>query len=323
MSGEPNDKPRLFDAQAWIRARERAMRNGYLGGGDVFARLVAERIGERLEDVNRAFPSAVLAGTGAGILAGALPAAIGRRGQGLAMTDPSPAMLAAAAQRLPEAEALTWRGETLPFEPGRAALAVSFGLLHWLEDPVGHLVQLRLALAPDGLMIAVMAGGQSLAALRAALASAEAEVTGGLRPRVAPMGEIRDLGALLQRAGFQMPVSDSERLTMSHSDALALMRDLRAMGETNALAARSRSFTPRSVLMRAAALYAETQGTAEGRVVTEIELVFLTGWSPGPDQPTARRPGSASARLADALGTTERSAGEKATGGAGPPKKRS
>ncbi|MEM6944944.1 MAG: SAM-dependent methyltransferase, partial [Pseudomonadota bacterium] len=188
----------------------------------------------------------------------------------------------------------------------------SAGLLHWLEDPVGHLVQLRLALRPDGLLIAVAGGGETLAGLRAALATAEAEISGGLRPRVAPMGEIRDLGSLLQRAGLVMPVADSERLTLTYADAWALMRDLRVMGETNVLEARPRSFSRRAIFERAAELYAETHGLADGRVRAEIELVYLTGWSPGPEQPQPLRPGSARMRLADALGTEERPAGEKA-----------
>ncbi|MEM9762343.1 MAG: methyltransferase domain-containing protein [Pseudomonadota bacterium] len=305
-------KPALFDAKALVAARERAMRLGYVGGGDFLMRRAAEGLAERLGDVSRSFETTVLAGTGAGALATALPTASAASGMGLAMTDPSPSMLEAAARALPQAAALEWRGETLPFAPGAADLAVSAGLLHWLEDPVGHLVQLRLALRPDGLMLAVLAGGQTLAALRAALATAEAEVSGGLSPRVAPMGEIRDLGALLQRAGFAMPVADSERLTLSYKSGWHLLRDLRAMGETSALAGRPRHFTRRRVFARAVEIYEEMQRLSDGRIGAEIELVYLTGWSPADNQPKPLRPGSARTRLADALGTVELPAGEKA-----------
>ncbi|MEO1470859.1 MAG: methyltransferase domain-containing protein, partial [Pseudomonadota bacterium] len=260
----------------------------------------------------RRFERAVLAGTGAGAGALALAPPLAPAGAGLAMTDPSAAMLAAAKGALPAAEALDWTGETLPFRRGEADLALSLGVMHWLEDPVGHLVQLHLALAPDGLAIAVFAGGATLAALRVALADAEVAVTGGLSPRVAPMAELRAAGALLQRAGFAMPVADSERIEVTYADAWALMRDLRAMGETGALAERLRRPTRRAVLERAAALYAAREGLADGRVRAEFELVFLTGWAPGPDQPQPLRPGSARTRLAEALGVEERAAGEKA-----------
>ncbi|MEM7527349.1 MAG: methyltransferase domain-containing protein [Pseudomonadota bacterium] len=309
---EAQRKPPLFDATAWIRGRERACRLGYAGHGDFLMRHAARAIAERVGDVARTFDTAVLAGTGAGAMSAALPGALGASGAGLTMTDPSPSILGAAETVLPKAEARAWTGETLGFDAGQADLALSAGLLHWLEDPVGHLVQLRLALRPDGLLIAVAAGGETLAGLRAALATAEAEISGGLRPRVAPMGEIRDLGSLLQRAGLVMPVADSERLTLTYADAWALMRDLRVMGETNVLEARPRSFSRRAIFERAAELYAETHGLADGRVRAEIELVYLTGWSPGPEQPQPLRPGSARMRLADALGTEERPAGEKA-----------
>jgi SAM-dependent methyltransferase len=230
------------------------------------------------------------------------------------MTDPSPAMLRAAHARAPGARVLDWQGETLPFEAGRADLAISAGILHAVNDPVGHLVQLNHALAPDGLMIAVFAGGQTLSELRVALAEAEAEVSGGLSPRVAPMGEIRELGALLQRAGFAMPVADTERFTLSYESPLHLMRELRAMGETSILAGRRRGLAAKALMARAAEIYAHHFPAPDqpGRVRATVDLVFLTGWSPGPGQPKPLRPGSAKTRLADALGTAEQSAGEKA-----------
>lgn len=177
--------------------------------------------------------------------------------------------------------------------------------LHWANDPLGQLVQCRRALQPDGLMIAVLPGGRSLHELRAALAEAEARVTGGLSPRVLPMGEIRDLGGLMQRAGFALPVADSLAQTIEYQDFRALLSDLRASGETNALAGRLRRFTGRGVLAAAGAVYAENFATTAGRLPATAELVFLTGWAPHESQQQPLRPGSAKARLADALGVPE------------------
>jgi hypothetical protein len=161
-------------------------------------------------------------------------------------------------------------------------------------------------------MLAALFGGQTLNELRSSLAEAEVECEGGLSPRVAPMAEIRDLGGLLQRAGFAMPVADSERLVVTYATPLHLMRELRAMGETNILTGRRRRPMRRATLMRACEIYARHFGAADGRVRATFEIVFLTGWAPGPGQPKPLRPGSATTRLANALGTEEVSAGEKA-----------
>lgn len=177
--------------------------------------------------------------------------------------------------------------------------------LHWADDPVGQLIQMRRALRPDGLCLSISFGGQTLHELRSALAQAEAEVTGGLSPRVLPMAEIRDMGALMQRAGLALPVADSELLTVSYPSALHLMRDLRHMGETNALDGRLRHFTRRAVLMRAAQIYHETHSDPQGRIPASFELITLTGWAPDPSQPQPLRPGSAAHRLADALNSHE------------------
>jgi len=177
--------------------------------------------------------------------------------------------------------------------------------LHWAEDAVGQLVQCRRALRPDGLMIAALFGGRTLHELRACLSEAEARVTAGLSPRVVPMGEIRDLGALLHRAGFALPVADSLELTVRYETPLHLMRDLRAMGEQNALAGRLRHPTRRAVIAEAARLYAERFTGGDGRVAASFEIVTLTGWAPDAAQPQPLRPGSATTRLADALGTRE------------------
>ena len=176
--------------------------------------------------------------------------------------------------------------------------------LHWANDPVGQLIQVRRALRPDGLLLAVFMGGETLHELRASLAEAEAEISGGLSPRIAPMGEIRDLGALLQRAGFALPVADSISLNVSYKSPRHLMHDLRAMGEANALMGRPRRMTRRALITRAEEIYCQAFNDA-GRVNATFELIILTGWSPDDSQPKPLRPGSATTRLAQALGTDE------------------
>lgn len=177
--------------------------------------------------------------------------------------------------------------------------------LHWADDPVGQLVQCRRALRPDGLLVALFFGGRTLHELRAALAEAEAQVTGGLSPRILPMAEIREAGALLHRAGFALPVADTYTRAVSYRDAFHLMADLRAMGEGNALAARLRRTTSRAVFLRAAAIYAAHYPADDGRIAATFEVIGLTGWAPHDSQPKPLRPGSAAQRLADALQVPE------------------
>ncbi|SMX32481.1 methyltransferase domain-containing protein [Maliponia aquimaris] len=208
------------------------------------------------------------------------------------------------APRFPEATMVP-EAEVLDLTEGALDLVIHGLCLHWVDDPVGQLIQCRRALRPDGVCLALTLGGQTLHELRAALAQAETEVTCGLSPRVAPMAEIRDLGALLQRAGFALPVAESAPLTVSYASALHLMRDLRAMGETNALHARLRRPTRRAVLLRAAQIYSENFALPDGRVSATFEIITLTGWAPDASQPKPLRPGSAAQRLADALGTSE------------------
>ena len=174
-------------------------------------------------------------------------------------------------------------------------------MLHWTADLPGALVQLRRALRPDGLLLAAMLGGQTLVELRTALFEAELEQEGGVSPRVSPAIELGDAAALLQRAGYALPVADSETITVAYSDALALMRDLRCMGETNALSARRRSFLRRSTLARAALIYAERFAEPDGNIPATFEVLYLCGWAPHPSQPKPLPRGSATARLADAL----------------------
>jgi SAM-dependent methyltransferase len=221
-------------------------------------------------------------------------------------TFTAPAVVTAFPQLWPAGWAAVPDAEVLALQTGAHDLVVHALALHWANDPVGQLVQARHALRPDGLFLGLLFGGQTLHELRAALAQAEAELTGGLSPRVLPMAEIRDLGGLLQRAGFALPVADSFRKTVLYRDAFHLMRDLRAMGENNALAARLRHPSRRDILARAAAIYGESFAQADGRVAATFEVICLTGWAPHPTQQKPMRPGSASARLADALNAAER-----------------
>ncbi len=195
--------------------------------------------------------------------------------------------------------------DALDLHAGAHDLVLHMMCLHWASDPVGQLVQCRRALQPDGLFMGCFLGGQTLHELRAVMAEAEARVTGGLSPRIAPMGEIRDLGGLLQRAGYALPVADGTMLQASYATPFDLMRDLRRMGEANALSDRIRHLTRRAVMAEAATIYADSFGDADGRVNATFELISLTGWAPSDNQPQPLRPGSATTRLAAVLGTVE------------------
>ncbi|OSQ49875.1 methyltransferase domain-containing protein [Marivita geojedonensis] len=267
-----SDTPILTDRSALTRNRARALRNPALFLHD---EAVAD-VQDRLSLVNKTFQSP-------------------------AIVTPFPDAWRTA---FPDANLLA-DDEVLDLGVSAHDLVIHAMALHWANDPVGQLIQCRRALRPDGLLLVVTPGGQTLQELRAALGQAEIEITGGLSPRVAPMGEIRDLGALLQRAGLALPVADSAVLTTSYQSPLHLMHDLRAMGETNALSARMRTTTRRDVLMRAMQLYADAYSDESGRVVATFELITLTGWAPDASQPQPLRPGSAAQRLADALNTVE------------------
>ena len=195
--------------------------------------------------------------------------------------------------------------EVLDLRESAHDLVIHALCLHWANDPVGQLVQCRRALQPDGWYLALMFGGQTLHELRAALAEAEAELTGGLSPRVLPMGEIRDLGGLLQRAGFALPVADAFTTNVRYRDAFHLMTDLRAMGEGNALHARLRRPTRRALFTRTAEIYRVAHQGPDGRIPATFEIICLSGWSPAETQPKPLRPGSAAARLASALNSAE------------------
>ncbi len=263
--------PNLTDRTALLRNRTRAEPEAMF-----LHDLVADEIKERLKEVNRSFTSVAIVTGFADLWHGHFPDAV-----------------------------IVEDSETLDLAPQSFDLVLHMMALHWANDPVGQLVQCRHALKPDGMLLASCLGGQTLHELRASLAEAEAVVAGGLSPRIAPMGEIRDLGALLQRAGFALPVADGTPLTANYANMFHLMHDLRKMGEANALAHRPRHFTMRNILTEAASVYAETFTNDQGRVDATFEVITLTGWAPDESQPKPLRPGSAAARLADALGTDE------------------
>jgi SAM-dependent methyltransferase len=202
--------------------------------------------------------------------------------------------------------------EVLPFRDGAFDLVVSALSLQFVNDLPGTFAQIRRALRPDGLFLAVLMGGDTLTELRQSFAAAESEIEGGLSPRVAPFADLRDLGALLQRAGFALPVTDSEAITVRYDSAFGLMGDLRRMGATNALVDRRRMPLKRATLLRMAEIYRQRFADADGRVRATFEFLWLSGWAPHQSQQQPLRPGSAQARLAEALGTRELPAGEKA-----------
>ena len=202
--------------------------------------------------------------------------------------------------------------EALPFADGSLNLVVSALALQFVNDLPGTLAQIRRALKPDGLLIAALIGGESLTELRQAFAAAETEIEGGLSPRVAPFAELRDSGMLLQRTGFALPVIDSDRLVVRYDSVWALMHDLRRMGATNIMTERRRTPLKRATLKRMAEIYAQRFADADGRLRANFEVIWLSGWAQHPSQQQPLKPGSAKRRLADALGTQEISAGEKA-----------
>ena len=296
----------LFD-RALIDARNARALRGPEPVADFLLRAAADDLLDRLAAVKRHFARAADIATPLPLLADRL-AASGQVGdilrlERLAMPD--------ADRRHP---VVVGDEEMLPFRPATLDLAVSALTLHVANDLPGTLLQIRRALKPDGLFLATLPGGDTLVELRDALATAEADVTGGASPRVAPFGEIRVLGGLLQRAGFALPVVDQDRLTVRYATMFDLMRDLRAMGATNALVERSRRPLRRAVLMRAAGVYAERYADPDGRIRATFDLVWLSGWAPHESQQKPLRPGSARTRLADALGVPEMPTGEKPGG---------
>lgn len=280
--------PAIFD-RALLRARLR--RAGQLGAESFLIDRVAADMAERLSAVLRQFDHGADVGT---------PSDAVRRA------------LAATGKVTSVAAVAIGDDEALDLAAGSLDLAVSALALQFANDLPGLLIQLRRALKPDGLLLAALAGGDTLIELRQSFAAAESEMEGGLSPRVAPFADVRDMGALLQRAGFALPVVDSERLTVRYDTAFALMQDLRRMGATNILRERRRAPLKRSTLLRMAEIYAGRFADPDGRLRATFEIVWLSGWAPHESQQKPLRPGSARARLADALGTKEVPAGDKA-----------
>jgi SAM-dependent methyltransferase len=295
--------PVIFDRQLLRAHRARA---AALGPATFLIERAADDLAGRLSAVLRKFDLAVDLGTPSGAVRRALADQVGSQVSMIVAVDPIAAHMAG--ERL----AVVADEEMLPFRDGSLDLVVSALALQFVNDLPGTLIQIRRALKPDGLFLAAMIGGDSLTELRTAFAEAEAEVEGGVSPRVAPFADLRDLGALLQRAGFALPVTDVDRITVRYASPLALMHDLRRMGAGNALIERRRAPLRRATLRRALDIYAARFADADGRIRATFEIVWLSGWAPHESQQQPLAPGSAKTRLADALRTREISAGEKA-----------
>jgi SAM-dependent methyltransferase len=277
MASNPNAAPVLFD-RVLLRARyNRALRSQ---PATFLLDRVAQDMAERLQAVLREFNNAADIGTPTDRLRGALR---GRVGQ-VARVD------------LPELES-----ESLALKPESLDLVVSALALQFVNDLPGVLAQIRRALRPDGLLLGAMIGGDTLTELRASFAAAEAECEGGISPRVAPFVDLRDLGALLQRAGFALPVTDVDRIVVRYDSAFDLMNDLRRMGATNILMERKRAPTRRATMLRMAQIYAERFADADGRVRATFDVIWLSAWAPHESQQKPLQPGSAKASLAEAV----------------------
>jgi len=297
--------PRLFDRALHRLRLDRAA--GRYGQADFLKARVAADVVERLEAIMRSFPVAVDLGARSGLFAVALAQSPASERVGVLIeTDLSAAMLMGR-----DALRVQVDEERLPFAEASLDLLVSTLALHWTNDLVGALIQIRQALKPDGLFIGAVMGGSSLTELRQSLLAAEAELSDGAGLRVSPFADALDAAGLLQRAGFALPVADADRVVVRYAHPLRLIADLKAMGETNVLTERSRKPLSRAVLARACEIYAERFSDPDGRVRATFDLVIMTGWAPHPDQQQPLRPGSAKMRLADALGTKEIPAGEK------------
>lgn len=299
----PPTIPPVFD-RALLRQRQR--RAARLGGENFLLERAAEDLSERLLTVKRRFPVALDLGTPGD----ALRRRLAESGQVERVVAAAPLPLQGKEE---SALLVSADEEALPFAEGSFDLVISVLALHWVNDLPGALLQIRRALKPDGLFLAVLAGGETLTELRQSLAAAEAEIEGGLSPRVAPFIEVRVMGSLLQRAGFALPVTDIDRLTVRYASLAGLLRDLRTMAATNVLRERSTRPLRRDVIARAAEIYAERFADADGKLRATFDLLSVSAWTPHESQQQPLKPGSARMRLADALGTKERPAGEKAS----------
>ncbi|WP_229707876.1 methyltransferase domain-containing protein [Tistrella bauzanensis] len=291
-TGAMSDIIQVFDRALLRRRRDRAARAG--GDHGFMVREVAERLADRLDDVLRSFPRALLIGSRDGATR---PLFQGRRGietlvgvelsEAMAARDPGPVVVA--------------DEERLPVADNSVDLAIGQFSLHWTNDLPGALIQIERALVPDGLFLGAIAGGNSLTELRQALTQAEIEIDGGLSPRVSPFAQLIDAAGLMQRAGFQLPVIDVDTITLAYPHPLKLMAELRMIGATNALADRRRSPLKRAVLMRAAEIYQQRFSRPDGRVTATLDIIHMAGWKTATGQPQPRKRGSADTAMSDML----------------------
>ena len=291
-----NQPPEIFDTELLARRRNRAA--AHASQHDFLLNHVAEDLVERLQLIKRVFPIGVNLGAHHGLLARLLRQLPGvetiidvERSAGLLELCGRPRVLA--------------DPEALPFAEASLDLVVSGLCLQLVNDLPGTLLQIRRALKPDGLFLAALLGGDTLTELRQSWLIAEDEIEGGASPRVAPFGDIRDIGGLLQRAGFALPVVDAERLTVTYASPLALMAEIKGMGASNMLAARRRKPVTRGLLAHAAEVYRRRFAGPDGRVPATFDILSITAWAPDESQPKPLRPGSAKMRLAAALGVEE------------------
>ncbi|MGA7326479.1 MAG: methyltransferase domain-containing protein [Rhodomicrobium sp.] len=295
--------PNIFDRRLIRRNLERA--SDSLPKSDFLIRHAASELVDRAAAIKRSFKLAADVGTPDALAGRLLKEALPGIGV-ISISGLAPANTGAVPRAIGSEEAL-------PLKESTFDLIISALSLQLVNDLPGALIQIRRTLRPDGLFLGAMLGGDTLIELRQALMLAETETTGGVSPRVLPTADVRDLGGLLQRAGFSLPVTDSECLTVTYPGALELMKELRAMGGSNPLLARSRKFLRRDTFARALSIYAERFGGKAGKARATFEVIYLCGWAPHESQQKPLRPGSAGARLAEALGTKEISAGDKAS----------
>ncbi len=294
----------IFDRAQVRRNRDRAAA-GDFAAVDFLYREVAERLADRLLDIKRPFQSVLDLGCHGGEMAAAAPTY-----PHYIQADLSFGMARRA--RRNGRDAVSADEEWLPFREESFDLVLSNLSLHWVNDLPGALIQINRSLKPDGLLLGALFGGETLKELRDCLTAAEIEICEGLSPRISPFADLRDAGGLLQRAGFALPVIDSDTITVTYDNALVLIKELQRMGEGNAVAERSRRPLRRSVLFRAAELYQQRYAAPDGRIPATFQIIYLHGWAPHESQQKPLRPGAARNRLAAALNSKEQSAGEKA-----------
>jgi len=298
--------PRLFDRRLLRRRKDRA--SGEFIDYDFLHARVADDLLDRIESVSRDFDTCLVIG-GGGAVGRALkdrPAAKRKIGA-MIEAELSPSMA-----RLSQTRSVALDEEFLPVKEQSVDLVLSCLSLHWANDVVGALIQLNYALKPDGFFAGALFGGATLTELRQAMKQAEDEIGREPEQRVSPFADAIDMAGLLSRAGFAMPVSDVDRVTARYGNSFVLMRDLRKMGETSVLDQRPRTPGVKSLFVKTAEAYSHAFADEDGKVPATFELVHFAGWAPHPDQPKPKRPGSAKVRLADALGVSERSAGDRA-----------